>query len=174
LGRQSILLFRAISSASQSGINAFIVPLCNARFQPTNGFLNTTHSDGSPFSDESEYVQGDCEASVAAVASRGAMEMAINVVRTGKPIIGGEWLSIDHPTMRHRAYNIWNIIDNGSGNYTVKFSPPLREDISIGETVELSDPKCVMHVVGDMRAAPVVDFASGDVLLCEDFAAPYS
>src|SRR6187431_1181863 len=51
--------WRALDAYLDGGATPIIVPFCDARHQPTGGSVDTTHSDDTPFSDESEYTQGD-------------------------------------------------------------------------------------------------------------------
>lgn len=173
LGRQKIMLWRAIATRLQMGAVPVIVPLCNARFQPTLGKKTVPHSDQTTFSDETEYAQWDCVVKVGAAAPLRSTTLVLDIQELGRPLIGGEWFSIDHPTLRHRAYNIWSIDAMDDTSATIRFFPPLREAVTVGEGVEFAIPRCVMRLVGEMRAAPTLNYASGDVSFIEDFSGVY-
>lgn len=156
------LAYRALSALSDGGATPFIVPLCDARHQPTNGLLTVPHSDGSTFSDETEYEQADSEASLSADAALRATTLVLDIAGLPRALLGGEWLSIDHLVHRHRAYRIAEIVEQSATSATVKIRPPLREAATAGTDVNFADPLCVMRVDGDMRSPTVMGYAVGD------------
>lgn len=174
MNRSEVLLWRAVATGMNGGNIPIVVPLCQARYQPTNGRTSVPHSDQTTFSDETEYAQWDCTVTVAADAVMGDISISLNITSLGKPLIGGEWFSIDHPNHRHRAYNIWSIDAQTDTTATVRFFPPLREDVTADEGVEFAIPKCMMRLVGEMRAPPQPGgYANGNVAFVEDFSGSY-
>jgi hypothetical protein len=168
--------WRAIDAYLDGGATAIIVPFCDARHQPTNGRVLTSHSDGTTFSDETEYAQGDAYGSVAAGAALRATTLQLDNLVLSEDLVGGEWLSIDHPTMRWRAYRIAEITayDADAGTATVKIRPPLREAVTVGEAVDFADPRCTMRVEGGMPSPTSLGYASGEARFVEDFSGSYA
>lgn len=172
--RDRVMLWRAFKSAIQYGALPFVFPVCDARHQPTMGRKWVPHSDGSPFSDDTLYASGDCTASLAADAALRATQITINMV-LGKPLIGGERFAIDHPTMRHRCYQVGRIFDQTPTSATFQFHTPLREAAPAGTVIDFNSPRCVVRLSGAM-SAPLAGprWASGSVRFVEDFTGNYS
>jgi hypothetical protein len=146
------LAWRALDAYQDGGSRAIIVPFCDARHQPTNGRVDVPHSDEATFSDETEYSQGDASAEIAAVADLRATAIELRNLVLARNLLGGEWLSIDHPVMRWRAYRVAEILelDADAGTAKLAIRPPLREAVSIGEAVDFTSPRCVMRLDGSM------------------------
>lgn len=172
--RDRVMLWRAFKSAISYGAAPFVFPVCDIRHQPTHGRSSVPHSDDSPFSDDSLYGAGDCSATVAVDAPLRATHITLNLT-TGKPLIGGERFTIDHPTMRHRCYQIGRILDQTDTTATVQFHTPLREAAAAGTDVDFMSPRCVMRVDGRM-SAPLSGprWATGSVRFVEDFSGSYA
>lgn len=162
------LAYRALSVIAEDGLNPIFVPLCDARHQPTQGRVTVPHSDGSSFSDETLYQQQDGEAVTTADAPLRATSLAIQAVSFARALQGGEWFSIDHPTMRHRCYRV-GTIQGG----TITFRPPLREAVPAGATLNFGDPLCTMRVDGAMRSPSTFGYAEAPSLrFVEHFPGP--
>jgi hypothetical protein len=168
--------WRALDAYLDGGARAIIVPFCDGRHQPTQGRALTTHSDDTTFSDETEYQQGDASAEVAADAALRATTLQLRSLDLPEELLGGEWLSIDHPTMRWRAYRIAELIayDRAAGTATIMVRPPLREAVTIGEAVDFSDPRCTMRLDGPMPSPTSMGYASGSARFVEDFSGSYA
>lgn len=71
----------------------------------------------------------------------------------------------------NRAYLITTATDNGGGNYTLRFFPPLRQDADIGDTVHFDDATCEMNLTEDATALllDVMRFAMLELDLVEAF-----
>lgn len=140
--------YRALSALSDGGARAFAVPFCDHRYQPVGiGNADAPHSDGSLFSDDTEYSQGGGGVTISAAAPLRSTSLVLSGLDSiGGELIGGETFSIDHLTMRHRAYRVATV----NGN-TITFRPPLREAVPTGTAISF-DPMCMMRVVGDMRS----------------------
>lgn len=169
------LAWRALDAYCDGGARAIIVPFCDGRHQPTQGFSDTPHSDGSTFSDETEYSQGDASGEVAADAALRATVLQLSDLAMARPLMGGEWLSIDHPTMRWRAYRIAEITaqDADAGTATVSIRPPLREATAAGTPVDFALPRCVMRPEGGLPSPTSIGYASGSARFVEDFSGNY-
>lgn len=169
------LAWRAISAYLDDGARAIIVPLCDARHQPNYDLATVPHSDGSPFSDESEYVTSGSQAAIILAAPLRSTTIRINKATLGRSLLGGEWLSINHPAWRWRAYRVAEILEQTDNEALLSIRPPLREAVAIGEAVDFNDPRCVMRLDGSMRSPMSGGFASGaPVRFVEDFTGSYS
>lgn len=172
--REKVMAWRAFKSALRGGVDPFVFPICDARHQPVQGRALTTHSDGTSFSDDSLYSQGDCSAELTADAALRATTITI-AMTLGKPLIGGERFTIDHPTFRHRAYQIGQITAQTDESATLQFHPPLREAAPAGTEIDFNCPRFVAHIDGRM-SAPLANprFASGSIRIVEDFTGSYT
>ncbi len=160
------LAWRAVSALSDGGVTPFIVPLCDARHQMLGDV--TIPIGGLPWWEEGDYHYDEPHATLASAAALRATTLEINAALLPGPIRPGMWLSIDHPTMRHRAYRIADVDGDA-----VTIRPPLREAADADTPVEFYDPKCTMRVDGDMRAATNLGFtAPGAVRFVEFPGAP--
>ncbi|WP_257540996.1 hypothetical protein [Sphingobium sp. CFD-1] len=168
--REKVLSWRSARAILEGGAVPIIFPICDARHQPVGSRSRVPHSDDSPFSDDSLYGTSDCFVTAAADAPLRATSLILNIASIGKPLLGGERFSIDHPTWRHRLYEIKSI-DGGQ----ITFRPPLREAVPAGTEINFSDPRCVMRLTGDM-AAPLNGprAATGSITLIEDMTGSYS
>lgn len=123
------------------GGEVLIVMLCAERlFQPVGAFQEVTHSDGTPFDDDTPYVGGGLSFETTADAALRATSLQI----TGAAdLIGGELFSIEHPNWGWRAYRI-RAIQSG----VISFRPPLREAVPAGTELEFYTPRCQMKMKG--------------------------
>lgn len=168
------LAWRALSAYLDGGVRPIIVPFCDGRHQPVGALIPTPHSDGTTFSDESEYEPTLIGEAVGAADLR-ATTMSIRINALPRPLLGGEWFSIDHPSMRWRAYRIAEVLSVAGSIATVSFRPPLREAVSNGDEIDFGNPRCTMRLEGAMRSPMQMGFASGGpVRFVEDFTGAYS
>ena len=170
------LAWRALDAYCDGGVRAIIVPFCDGRHQPFGETMTVPHSDGATFSDETEYSQGTVRGEVAADAPLRATVIELTDLVLPRALLGGEWLSIDHPTMRWRAYRIAEILeqDTEAGTARVSTRPPLREAITAGQEVEFSTPRCTMRVEGGLPSPTSMGYASGSARFVEDFSGNYN
>ena len=168
--REKVLSWRAARAILEGGAVPIIFPICDARHQPVASRSRVPHSDNAPFSDDTLYLGGDCAVTAAGNSDLRATSLNLNIATLGKTLVGGERFSIDHPTWRHRLYEIKTVDGN-----RITFRPPLREAVTAGTEINFSDPRCVMRLTGDM-AAPLNGprQASGSITLVEDMAGSYS
>lgn len=170
--REKVMAWRAARAILDGGTVPIIFPVCDARHQPVLGSRGVPHSDGSPFSDESLYSGGGGTVHAAADAPLRSTSMTLAIETLGKPLIGGERFSIDHPTWRHRMYEIKTI-----DGEQITFRPPLREAVAAGTEINFSDPRCVMRLAAESdMAAPLNGprTATGSITLVEDFTGAYT
>lgn len=166
-----LLAWEAISTRFGEG-NAIIVPLAVYEHQMMGA--PTMPPGGLPWWDEDDFAGGDTGVEIGADAVLRATQFTIAVSFLTNPIRAAQWLSIDHPTWRHRAYKIAEVISDDGVTAVVSVRPPLREAVTAGTAVDFTDPKCVMKIDGQMPSPKTGGFAAGSVRFVEDFKGSYS
>lgn len=170
--------WRALTSICDGGAQPVVVIMCDKRHFPApivNGVRITggsvPYSDGSTHSDGTEYQNSVVIADALIPAPLRGTTINIHLSQGGN-LEGGEFFSIEHPTMHHHIYRISTAISIGSGNWTIKFRPPLREAVAVDELFEFDFPKCVMRLAEanamDM-ALEARKFANPNVTFIEAF-----
>lgn len=153
--------WRAMSAYCGPG-RPVIVAFCDPRHQPAANFVTVPHSDGTPFSDDTEYAQGGAIGRAVADAALRATTLTIDTATFEDDLVGGERFTIVHDTLLDRAYEISEIIAVDGDNVTVTFEPPLREAIAAGASIDFANPRCVMRLDGDMRSPTNMGYAESD------------
>jgi len=163
----------AIDAYMDGGLRPMIVPLCDARHQPAFYYDGVPHSDGTPFSDETLYETAGSDVMLVADAALRATVIQINIAALNGDPLG--WFSIDHTTWRHRCYKVAEIIAQTDTTATISIRPPLREATPAGAALDFADPRCTMHLEGDMRAPRNMGYAEGQALrFVEDMTGSYN
>ena len=144
--RDHLLAMRALEGLLAGGVATILVPSCECRLKPLPVEVTTCggtvpHSDGSPFSDGTEYVSGAIEITAAAAALR-ATSLTISIV-TGSGLRGGEHFSIDHTTKGRRMYRVIRVGEAG----VVTIDPPLREAITADTILDFDNPSLPMRIL---------------------------
>lgn len=147
LDREPTLAWRALTAQFSGGATEIVVPFCDPLHQPYGNDHDVTHSDDTPFGDETIYSGGGPVASAAEAAALRATTLVL-AISFARPLIGGEAFSIKHATKGWRAYRVVAIAAQDSDSATVTFRPPLREAVSAGEPVDFNEPRCLMRVDG--------------------------
>jgi hypothetical protein len=137
--REQGLAWRAITEGLDNGATAINVLICERLFQPVNAFVTVTHSDGTPFSDDSEYASSGADYTAASAALR-ATTLTI-AGDSEQALLGGELFSIQHATWGWRLYRVIKI--NGNA---ITIRPPLREAIDDATPLEFDRPRCQMRL----------------------------
>lgn len=173
---EAALAWRALDAYLDGGARAIIVPFCDGRHQPYAADITVPHSDDTTFSDETEYLQSGATGRIAQDAALRATTLHLDNLDLPRDLLGGEWLSIDHPTMRWRAYRIAEILeyDAENGTATVSIRPPLRDAVAAGENVDFANPRCTMRVDGGLPSPTSLGYASGSARFVEDFSGNYA
>jgi hypothetical protein len=156
--------WRAINAAYGAGAAPIIVPLGDARHQHMGDV--TTPPGGLPWWEETDY-DGEPLSALAAPAALRATTISVSVADLPAPVRPGIWLSIDHATFRHRAYQVADVLDDDGETAVLRIEPPLREATLAGSGIEFVDPKCTMRVEGGMRSPSSLGFASSGVRFVE-------
>lgn len=168
------LAWRAFDAWCDGGVRPVIVHLCEHRYQPSNGVVTVPHGDGTTFSDETEYSQGDAHGEVAVDAPLRATTLTLTNLVLARPLVGGEWFAIDHPTWRWRSYRIAEVMEQDATSATITFRAPLREAVTAGTEVDFTDPRCVMRVEGGLPSPTSFGFVNAPaVRFVEDFTGSY-
>ena len=164
------LAWKACASVLKGGVTPVIVPLGDLRHQ-FNREMRIPKS--LPWWTEAEYATGDSGVSLSADAALRATTLDLAIDFIPAPLRAGMWLSIDHATLRHRAYMIDEVVSQSGTAAQIKISHPLREATLTGAAVEFHDPRCVMRLDGEMRSPTNMGFATGSaVRFVEHFPAP--
>lgn len=140
--RDQIRTARALDARLDGGLTEIVVGSCEARFAtwaaPSE---SVSHSDGSPFSDETFYAGASPAGTVASDAALRATTLIITLP-DGVSLMGGEAISINHPTRGPRRYTIARVGEAGE----VTIRPPLREAATSGTEVDFATGACVMRL----------------------------
>lgn len=170
--RDRVLTWRAISAKLRGRLYPILVPYCgmyqpfplDALGKPTfpSSLGDVPHSDGSPFSDGSEYVASSVDVrlliSLPVRAVSGIVD--VNVAGTLQP---GQVFSFGE-----RMYEILDVVYTSDTRATLTWQPPLREAVSSGTELNFDRPVCRMRLASDMemrlqldmnkRSFPTVNF----------------
>jgi len=174
--RALTLAWRAINAGLSGGAQAVLM-FCDRHHQPiAAGSSLVPHSDETPFSDDSEYLSGGASASVLAVnngQTGGLNCTSLDITITSdRPLIGGERFTHVHPVWGDRAYEIYSVetIDTG---LTIKFQPPIRGGIAIGDELDFDNVRCIMRRVSPPTNALTTGlFSTASITMVEDMRDP--
>lgn len=144
---ERIEMWRALEVMIEGRVNPIVVPL-NQRLASvpllsgTATSASVTHSDGTGFSDGTAYWQSRAASDLVSGAEMGAtlVEMSAAMIGTLRP--GMMFSLID------RVYRIKSV-ETDDGVSSVRFWPPLREDVAAGEQAEFRALRCKMRLATD-------------------------
>ena len=153
-----VLAWRAIAAHCDGGAQPIILPMCDLRHAPIPLISgqrvfhvdDVPHSDLSPFDDDTPY-QHDIQTMISAFADGPlplrATSIAIHIT-VGGQVKGGQYFSINHPTVGPRLYRIVEVTFDHGGGFTVcTIRPPLREATAEAQTpLNFNHPACVMRL----------------------------
>ncbi len=152
----------AIDAYMDGGVRPMIVPWCDPAHQPSYHFDGVPHSDDTSFSDGTLYHTGGTSVSLSADVALGATILQIDItLLKGNPL---GWFSINHDVIGHRAYKVAEILAQTDTTATISVRPRLRRATSAGATLDFEKPRCVMRIVGEMRAPRTMGYAEGQPL----------
>ena len=162
--RDRILFFNRLAVALQGGIRTCIVPLLTDYIAPCKdslfsqafpngtpyGYNETPFSDTAHFGDTSEFSQPNVTGAIQNAGAAGDGTVTLTVLN-GRPLQGGEWFGVIHPTKSYRAYCVTDIDSqsvDGNGNVTaqVGIRPTLRDVTTPGLNVDWWRPRCLMRI----------------------------
>lgn len=148
--RTVVMTWRAVSALVEEGVTPVVVPFCDPRHQPARfPTLVSTHSDGSPFDDGTLYeTAGGLIGEADGAAALRAVQLVFTGNLAGRPLMGGEWFGIQHPTKGWRAYKVRRVVAQNDLGATVEFRPPLREAVADNQAIDFANPRCLMVADG--------------------------
>jgi len=174
--RAETLAWRA-ANAGLAGGRRVIVPFCDRWHQPILGGTTVPHSDGTPFSDGSEYVSSGSPAGVIAVINGqiGGLNATILdiAITSERPLIGGERFGyIGANGWDDRAAEI-GTVEPIEGGYRISFIPPIRGGIVPGDRLDFDNPRCVMRRSSEpTNALSMGLWSSASITMVEDMRDP--
>lgn len=107
-------------------------------------------SDGTAFSDGTEFLDGISTCIVSAVNVRGSKQVTLTGLVASQPIAfaRGDMLAITQNGERygflHRA--MANVGTDSTGSATISITPPLRQNVRVGQVVRVREPRGVFQV----------------------------
>lgn len=124
LKRHLIPAYRAMVASLEGRANALRVPVFDPQFWPPDavlGIASVPHSDGTPFSDESEYLTNDVSG-LTVTGLKGAKTITVDFGNYGAIFDGGLYFGVDE-----EAYLATGVVWAGAVA-TIRFQPGLRQD----------------------------------------------
>lgn len=107
-------------------------------------------NDGASFSDGSAFRSGRIAFELAEAAQEGDTEVLIRRI-DGRPLLGGEYWSFDHPEAGYRAYCIEDLESEAGAVRRVAFGVPLRTDLPAGAFADFETPRVTMRLASDPK-----------------------
>lgn len=176
-GRAATLAWRALNDGMVGGSVAIDVLFCDALHQPVFGVAAVTHSDQTPFSDDSLYVSSGASARVLAVVNGqigGNRATVLDIALTSdRPLIGGERFSYEGANgWGARASGIY-AVEPIDGGYRVTISPPIRGGITAGDPLDFDNVRCRMRrTSAPSNALNMGAFSTASISFQEDMRPP--
>lgn len=143
LKRHLIPAYRAMVASLEGRSNALRVPVFDPQFWPSDaalGIASVPHSDGTPFSDDAEYLTSDV-GGITTTALKGTKELTADFGSYGPIFDGGLYFGVEEET-----YLATSVVWAGSVA-TIKFQPGLRQDHTAA-TFRLR-PRLLMRLADD-------------------------
>lgn len=174
--RAETLAWRA-ANAGMAGGTQVVVPFCDRWHQPVLDQVRVPHSDGSPFSDDSLYASAGASAKVLAVVNGqtgGHNATILDIAITSeRALIGGERFGyIGANGWAERAAEISSVEDIPGGK-RIRFIPPIRGGIAVGDALDFDDPRCVMRrSSAPTNALSMGIWSSASITMVEDMRDP--
>lgn len=169
---QQRLLLHSMLALSDGRANPWIIPVC-AGFQIFTGsdmvpvaLSDTPLSDGSKFSDGSEYVGGPSAIAVSTGSVR-AVSLTIQMSDRTPPLPGMHFSTSDD-----MLYRIASVQKTDLNLYSVNFRPGLRSAVTVGDVLDFSRPRCRMRLANDNSGdidLELLRFAPATLEFLEDF-----
>lgn len=151
--REKVLAWRRFVAAADGGATALLVPLADRGNQPLNNPYTGSDAFGTDTWDTSTWTATEVTATTSGSAALGATSLSF-AYTAPKALLGGEHLSILHPTYGWRLYRISRLVSGGAAGSAVATSveirPPLREAVSSSAALNFESPRCLMRADGDI------------------------
>lgn len=156
--REDTLAWRALTDGMDGGAIPVVVHFCDRLHQPIGDAYTVPGTT---------YATKGAQASATTAAALRATSLRLAIV-SEKPLVGGEWFTIVHPTWGERAYRIIDIQGD-----TIQIRPPLREAIAAGTPLDFDDPRCRMRLSGaPSNATNIGRFQAVAARFVEDMRTP--
>jgi hypothetical protein len=153
--RERVLSARAIVAYLKGRSNIVYMPVFDSYSAPspaaggTQGLVKgIPHSDGTLFSDGTGYAQFSSPATLAATAAKGSLAATVDLLASTQTVYAGQYFGLGDCEL----YLIDSVVDNGAGNFSLTFWPPLRSTHVVGATVNFDTPTCAMRLAADDSA----------------------
>lgn len=147
--RDQVLAAQALDGALDGGATTIIVYRFPGRQSPDGIPTLSPHSDGSTFSDDTEYASEGSESYIHAAAALGATSVVMRRPAAAALLYGGEDFSLmteDGPRL-HRIIKITDEAVEGDWRiYSLDIRVPLRADIEADAEANFRNPACVMRI----------------------------
>lgn len=147
-------MMRASSSAHHRALRALAVRLRGGRRidvpflekEPMGGITSVGFSDGTTFSDDTEFQSGIVSAVLdEAVTLRS--DVAVIRIDSGHELLGGDVYSLDRGGLLGSEMHVTSAIERLSGNrWAVEIGPQFRRGYLAGTEVNFNDPCCAMRL----------------------------
>ena len=137
---------RAWSAMLDAGATEFVLPLWDLAQAPRPYAGGTMMLPGSPapsndyFNQDPSFGQPLMVAVVSGARALRSTTIAIAIQR-GSQLRGGEYFSLNHPTLGWRLYRVGQISGVTGSTYTCSIRPPLREAVADQLAVEFDVPR---------------------------------
>lgn len=112
------------------------------------------HSDGSTFSDGTEYVQGAISIVTVGVTPIGATTIRLRIIKGAANLVGVRF------SYKHALYETGPVISIDGDIWEVPISPTVRELIPAGADLEFDQPTCLCRLSDDRGMDVVQDAIS--------------
>lgn len=144
--------WNAIRTALSGRAGLLVIPVWSKDTAPyASGIVEddvlTTHSDGTPFSDDTLYRQGSIAVRCAERAEIGATKIKLRVL-SAEPDLSGVRFSYNHA-----LYETGPAIDISGSVWTVAIFPAIRAPIPEETDLEFNNPTCLVHLEEDRGMA---------------------
>lgn len=121
----------------RSGLSA---PYASGSFEE---MPETTHSDGSTFSDGSHYVQGAISVKTVGATAIGATTIRMRIINAAPSLVGVRF------SYNHALYETGPVISIDDDVWELPISPTVRELIPADADLEFDRPTCLCHLADD-------------------------
>lgn len=119
--------------------------------------VETLHSDDTPFSDETPYVQGAIAVTLAANVGIAETIVTLRLLEGEANLVGVRF------SYQHALYETGPLIEVDGSDWTVPVFPAIRAPIPAGATLNFDRPTCLMHLADDAGmdiGLPMIDRVS--------------
>ncbi|WP_223566943.1 hypothetical protein [Agrobacterium tumefaciens] len=115
-------------------------PYLSGEYEPP---ATTTHSDNTPFDDDTPYVQGAIAVVTVGNTPMGATTIRMKGIQAAEDFVGVRF------SYNHALYEAGPVTDVTDEVWTVSISPTVREIIPAGASLEFDMPTCLCHLSED-------------------------